>query len=416
MSNLSQKGAQPGGGRDARSPFAIPATGWKQVLIRTWKESGDDNIGLVAAGVSFYGFLALVPLLGAVVLTYGLVADPATVLTNVRNLTSVMPADAAKLIGEQLMKVVETSGGKKGMGLLLALALALFGARNGAASIMTALNIAYEEQETRGFIRLNAMALAITAAGVVVAIIALIAIAALGHLESLFPGAPAAVLFAGKLLSYALVALGGAAGAATLYRYGPNRKAARWVWLTPGSVGAAVLWLALTIGFGVYVANFGNYNATYGSLGAVVVTLTWLYLSSYVLLLGAELNSELERQTAQPTAEGSSPDAAAVPAGETGAEGESRPSTQPLVPSTTTASPVPPKRSPVNDYAVARVAQRVGRAAGLDKVGALPSLLATGGLAMLRRPGRAAAGLALLATGGLLAWLSRSDEREADSR
>ena len=272
-------------GRDASSPFAIPAAGWKDILVRTWKEAGEDNAGLVAAGVSFYGFLALVPLLGAIVLSYGLIAEPETVMRNMKNLTSVMPTDAATLIGEQLMNVVKTSGSKKGLGLLLALALALFGARNGAASIVTALNIAYEEKETRTFIRLNLLALAITAAGVIVAIIALVAIAALGHLAKLFPGAPDFVLALGKLLSYLFVALGGAAGAATLYRYAPNRRTAKWVWLTPGSLFAAVAWLSLTIGFGIYVADFGNYNATYGSLGAAVVMLTWLYLSSYVLLL-----------------------------------------------------------------------------------------------------------------------------------
>jgi membrane protein len=143
-----------------------------------------------------------------------------------------------------------------------------------------------------------------TLAAVLVAVIAMVAIAAMGHLETLFPNAPGVLLVAGKVLSYVLVALGGAAGAATLYRYGPSRDEARWVWLSPGSIGASILWLALTLGFGFYVAKFGNYNATYGSLGTVVVMLTWLYLSSYVLLLGAELNSELEQQTERDTTVG----------------------------------------------------------------------------------------------------------------
>ena len=135
----------PSTGRDADTPAQIPAKGWKQVALRTWKQSNEDNIGLVAAGVAFYAFLALVPLLGATVLTYGLVAAPETVLSNVQSLAGVMPADAAKLVGEQLMSMVETSGGKKGFGLILALAIALFGARNAAGSVITALNIAYEE-------------------------------------------------------------------------------------------------------------------------------------------------------------------------------------------------------------------------------------------------------------------------------
>ena len=412
-------------GRGAASPFAMPAAGWKDVLLRTWKEAGDDNVGLVSAGVAFYGFLALVPLIGAVVLSYGLVASPDSVVRNMNNLTSVMPADAAKLIGEQLMNVVKTSGTKKGFGLLLALALALFGARNGAASIITALNIVYEEKETRSFIRLNLLALAITAAAVIVAILALVAIAALGHLDTLFPGAPGFVLVLGKLLSYGLVGLAGAAGAATLYRYAPNRDAARWIWLTPGSVAAAVLWLLLTIGFGIYVANFGNYNATYGSLGAVVVMLTWLYLSSYVLLLCAELNSELEHQTARDTTTG--PDRplgvrsarvadTVVDEDAKLAERKSRERPQEAPPAPIVDQAANP--SMIKDYAVSRLSQRAGRLAGLDKVPAAPSLLATGGLALLRRKQRVPAGIALLAAGGLLAWLSakRDDDDAGPTR
>jgi membrane protein len=281
----------------------MPLSGWKDVAKRTFREASDDNIGLIAAGVAFYGFLALVPLLGAIVLSYGLIADPQTVVHNMTGLTSVMPADAAKLIGEQLMNVVKTSGSKKGFGVLLALVIALYGARNGAGSVIIALNVAYEEKEKRGFVAVNLLALAITGAAVAVAIIALVAIAALGHLETLMPGAPGAFVVAGKLLSYVLLAAGGAAAAATLYRYGPSRNEPRWTWITPGSLFAALCWLLLTLGFGVYVAKFGNYNATYGSLGAVVVMLTWLYLSSYVLLFGAELNSEFEHQTVADTTE-----------------------------------------------------------------------------------------------------------------
>lgn len=153
----------PATGLTADSPTQIPARGWKQVALRTWKQSSEDNVGLVAAGVAFYGFLALVPLLGATVLTYGLVADPQIVLGNVKSLTSVMPQDAAKLVGDQLLSVVQTSGSKKGIGLLIAIAVALFGARSAAGSIIIALNIAYEEEEKRGFVRVNLLSLAITA-------------------------------------------------------------------------------------------------------------------------------------------------------------------------------------------------------------------------------------------------------------
>ncbi|TCM14385.1 membrane protein [Novosphingobium sp. PhB165] len=276
---------------------------WSEILVRTFRETSDDNISLVAAGVAYYGFLALVPLLGAAILSYGLVADPQDIVHHVTSMSEVLPDQAAKLIGEQLLNLEQTSAQKKGFGLFLALALALFGARNGAASIITALNIAYEVEETRGFLWVNALAFLITAGAVCVGIVAVIAIASLGHLEDLLPGLPQAVLVAGKVLSYVCLVLAGAAGAATLYRFAPSRHKARWVWLTPGSVMAAVLWLAMTAIFGIYVANFTDYGATYGSLAAVIVLLTWLYLSSYVLVLGAELNCEVEQQTTADTTE-----------------------------------------------------------------------------------------------------------------
>ena len=395
-------------GQHARSPFAMPAKGWKQVLVRSWKEGGDDNIGLIAAGVAFYGFLALVPLLGAIVLSYGLVASPETVMRNMKGLTSVMPAQAAGLIGDQLMNVVTTSGGKKGLGLLLALGLALFGARNGAGSVMTALNIAYEEKETRGLVATNLTALAITAGAVMVAIVAVVAIAALAQLDRLLPGAPAALLVVGKLLTYLLL-LGAAAGvAAALYRYGPSRARARWVWLTPGSLLAAIGGVVLTLGFGFYVARFGNYNATYGSLGAVVVLLTWLYLSSYLLLFGAELNSELEHQTDADTTAGADRPLGAREAwvadhvaGD--AEPGDAPSAKPMLP----ASDQP---SAAAAYLSARVTSRVGRVVGLRKVGMISAGVATLGLSLLRRRGRGAAGVVVLSGAALLAWLGREEE------
>ena len=396
-------------GRHARSPTEIPASGWKAVAVRTWKQAGEDNLGLVAAGVAFYAFLALIPLLGSIVLTYGLIATPQTVQSNVQSLAAMMPAEAAKLIGEQLTAVIETSGGKKGLGLLLALAIALFGARNAAGSVITALNIAYEEEETRGFIKVNLLALAITAIAVILAIVAMGAVAALGHLETLLPGLPGALLVFGKILSYVILLAGASASAATLFRYAPDRKKATWLWITPGSIFAAVGWILLTLGFGFYAANFGNYGKTYGSLATVVVLLTWVYLSAYILLFGAELNSELEHQTAEDTTEGPAKPLGARDAwsadhvaSDAGATGESD------------APPIgqsdPPQSSGGHSYLMSRAAARVGRVAGSAKVGMLGSALATVGLGMLRRPGRARAGTALLVGAALLSILHREDD------
>ena len=212
----------------------------------------------------------------AFVLGYGLIAEPGTVIQDMQKMMSVMPADAAKLIAEQLLSVVHTSSTNKGFGLIVALVLALYGARNDASAIITGLDIAYEEQEDRSFIRLIFLSLAITVGGILIAIITMVAVAALGHLNDAFENAPRFVIIGGKLTSYVALALAGAGGAATLYRFGPDRKKAKWVWITPESIIAAVLWLLLTIGFGLYVSDFGNYNATYGSLGAVIVFLTRL--------------------------------------------------------------------------------------------------------------------------------------------
>ena len=275
----------------------MPLAAWRQILVRTWNEASRDNVGLVAAGVAFYGFFALVPLLGAVVLTYGLLADPATLMEQMDKLTKVLPPDGAKLVGEQLAAVIATSADKKGFGVALSLGIALFGARNAAGAIISGLNIAYEEEEKRGFIAVNLLALLITASAVLLAVVAMFAITLLAYFEDLFPFSGPVAAAISKVGSYLLAGLAGATAAAAIYRYAPSRRKARWVWLTPGSAIFSVLWLSLTFGLGLYAANFGDYNATYGSLASVVVLLTWMYLSAYILLLGAELNAELEHQT-----------------------------------------------------------------------------------------------------------------------
>ncbi|WP_419815989.1 YihY/virulence factor BrkB family protein [Glacieibacterium sp.] len=291
-------------GHDAGSPAQMPLRGWWQILKRTYAESGKDNLGLIASGVAFYGFLAMVPLLGAMVLTYGLVVDPADLNQHMRAITGMVPSEAAKLIDEQLTNVVTTAAGKKGLGLALALLLALYGAMKGAGAIIIALNIAYEEKETRGFIKLNLVQAAITLAAVLLAVAGLLSVSVTGFLEDFAGRISPAVAIATKVTAWIVTALLASGAVAALYRYAPNRREPRWTWLTPGSLAATVGFVATTLGFGFYAAHFGNYNATYGSLGAIVVLLLWLYLSAYVLLLGAELNAELEHQTARDTTRG----------------------------------------------------------------------------------------------------------------
>ncbi len=376
----------------------MSAREWWTVLKRTWAEGNDDNIGLIAAGTAFYGFAAIVPLLASVVLIYGLVADTATVVANIRALFNVLPDDAARVIGDQLATVVNTSEGKKGFGLVIALGIALYGGTKGASSIVTALNIAYEETETRGFITLNLLAFAITGGAVMLALVAALSTAAFALLDSLIPGAPEILLLAIRLVSYGVLASLGLTAAACLYRFGPNRHKAKWAWLTPGSLAATVIWLGATIGFGVYVSRFGNYGATYGSLSAVIVLLTWLWLSAYVFLLGAELNSELEHQTTSDTTTGR-----ATPMGTRGA-----------TVADTVAKDVDPKptvqAAEPDTAGVLAVAHLSGVHAGLPA-----SLLALGGLRSIRR-GSPVAGLGMIAIGVALAHRKRNPLSKATAK
>jgi membrane protein len=219
-----------------------------------------------------------------------------------QGLTSVLPQNAAEIIGDQLKSMTETGGGQKGLGLLIAIAIALYGATKGAAAIMTALNIAYDVGETRGFVGRTAMSFAMTGGALLTLFLAILAVAGSNALENLLPTLSGVTHVAIKIALWSLAASAVVLLLAIVYRYGPNRPTAPWRWITPGSAFAAFAWLSATAGFGLYVSNFGNYNATYGSLGAVIVFLTWLYLSAYIVLLGAELNSELERRAAQATA------------------------------------------------------------------------------------------------------------------
>jgi len=268
--------------------------------------------------------------------------------------------------------------------------------------------VAYEENETRSWLHQTLLVLAMTVAGVLLGLAAVLAAAALGHLRALLPNLPAALIVVGQIFFYAVVTLGAAAGIATLYRYGPSRIEARWEWLTPGSLAAASGWLLFTLGFGIFVAKVNDYSATYGSLSTIVVLLTWLYLSSYMLLLGAELNSEVERQTgyvggfpqmASPLA-ASSDDV--IPS-----HGQLEPAA--LIPGAM-IDPVDTNKEPRSltvDAVTVRAAAATTAVFGLGRVGALQSVVAAGGLVLLRRRGHAKKGGALLVTAGLLAFIGR---------
>jgi membrane protein len=291
-------------GHHAGSPGQMPGRAWKEIVARTYKRVWDDNVALVSAGVAFYGFFALLSLLGLIVLVYGFFADPRTVIDQMRTLTAILPPDVVVLIGNQLLTAVHSSQGTKGLGILLAVAVAVYGGTNGAASVITALNIAYEEKEKRSLLRFYLLAVSMTLVALLVALAAIAGTAAVAFLQKFIPQLSGLSLAVLKVAGYLLLIFLAAAVAATLYRFGPSREDARWKWITSGSLFAAVIWLLLTVAFGFYVSHLTNYQASYGSLGAVVALLTWMYFSAYAFVVGAELNSEIEHQTAKDSTTG----------------------------------------------------------------------------------------------------------------
>jgi membrane protein len=247
--------------------------------------------------------LALFPAITALVMIYGFVADPAQVEQQMTGLRDVMPQEAFGIVQEQAHSVASRGATTLGWGALLAILLALYSASAGVKSLFEALNIAYEEEESRGFIRYNLTALLFTLAAVVAVAIGLGVIVGVPALVRHLPLGPFGE-WAVRLVSWALLLAFVIFGLAVIYRFGPSRAPADWRWITPGSIAAAALWLAASLGFSFYAANFASYNETYGTLGGVIILLMWLWISVYVIIMGAELNSELEMQTEQDTTTG----------------------------------------------------------------------------------------------------------------
>jgi len=292
-----------GRGRAAHSPREIPGRGWRDVLLRTKDEISDDHISITAAGMAFYALLAIFPAIVAAVSLWALLADPQQVQQQIQQLSGILPQQAATIIQDQARKVA--SGASTGASLagIAGVLFALYSASKGTKAMIEGLNIVYDEDEKRGFFMLNIVALALTlflVAGVLVSIgVVMVLPAVLGSLGlgSLVQGLITWLRWP-ILLVLAMLGLG------IIYRFAPSRDRARWQWVSWGAVAATLLWIAGSIAFSIYVRNFGSYNETYGTLGAVIILLLWLWLSSFVLLLGAELNAELERQTREDTTRG----------------------------------------------------------------------------------------------------------------
>jgi membrane protein len=285
-----------GKGRTAEGPTEIPAGGWKSILLRTYNEIGNDRAVAVAAGVTFYALLAIFPALGAFVSLYGLVADRATLSEHLNIISGVLPGGGMEIISEQLTRLTSQPDSALGFGFVFGLAIALWSANAGVKALFDALNVAYGEREKRGFIALNLLSLTFTAGAIVLMVIGLVAIAVVPIALDYFglKGATEGLL---AILRWPLLFVISGAAISLLYRYGPSRARAKWRWVTVGGFIAAALWMVASLGFSYYVSNFGSYNETYGSLGAAIGFMTWMWISTVILLAGAELNAETEHQT-----------------------------------------------------------------------------------------------------------------------
>lgn len=283
-------------GRCARAPWQMPWQGWKDILWRTYSQIQDDRLFAISAGVVFFALLALFPAVTAIVSLYGLFADNATIEHHIGLIAGFAPDQAVAIVEEQIARLVARGETQLGFGFLLGLGIAVWSANAGMKAIIDALNVVYAEKEKRGFIKLNLISLMLTLCAVAAVLLSIGAVVVVPILlEQVGLGAASPWLQYGRWPALIAMLL---LGIAILYRYGPSRNDARWRWLSVGAVTAAVLWIAGSAGFSFYIQNFANYDATYGSLGTGIGMMMWLWLSVIAILFGAELNAEIEHQTA----------------------------------------------------------------------------------------------------------------------
>ena len=286
--------AEPGRGRTARSPSQIPGRGWSDILWRTWREFNNDRITTVAAGITFFGLLSLFPGLAAFVSLYGLFADIHDAQREIMALGGFAPRGAVVFLGEQMIRLAAAKGSTLSLTFVLSLLLSLWSANSATKALINGLNIAYDEKEKRSFLAVTLQSLAFTLGGIVLAIVGLVAVVAV---PLVLPFADDAGPWL-SLLRWPAMLVVIMFSLAAIYRYGPSREHARWRWVSWGGAAAAVLWLAVSFGYSWYVGHLANYGRVYGPFGAAAGAIVWLWLSTTVILLGAELNAEIEHQTA----------------------------------------------------------------------------------------------------------------------
>jgi membrane protein len=288
-------------GSEAEKPQEIPPRGWWQILRRAWAEAKADQVPLLAAGVAFFAFLAVFPAIVAAVLAYGLIADPSQIRNQVGELAKAMPASGRDLILQQIDSLTSSPSQSLGIGLAIAVLAALWSASGGVGNLITAVNLAYDEDETRGFFRRKLLALGLTLGAIVFVLLA-VALFSAGAAIGDNVSTPVRYALVAVRIVLALVLI--SVALAVIYRFAPDRDAPRLRWVSVGAAVATVIWLVASIGFSVYVETFGNYAKTYGSLAAVVVLMLWLWITAYAILLGAEINAESEQQTVKDSTTG----------------------------------------------------------------------------------------------------------------
>jgi membrane protein len=292
-----------GRGRHASKPSDIPARGWKDILWRVYENINEHRVMAVAAGVAFYVLLALFPGIAALVSLYGLFADPTSISQHLSDLSGFIPEGATQVIGDQLKNLTSNGSSTLGLTFLLTLAISLWSANSGMKAIFDALNVVYGEREKRNFIKLNALSLAFTLCAIAFMLIAMTAIVVLPAVMN-YVGLGSITDWIVRIGRWPVLLVVVALVIAVLYRYGPSREEAQWRWISWGSAFAAISWLIVSFVFSYYTSHFGSYNKAYGSLGAVFGFMTWIWLSVMMILLGAELDAEMEHQTARDTTSG----------------------------------------------------------------------------------------------------------------
>jgi membrane protein len=288
-------------GRQAETPQEIPPKGWMAIAKRTGKEVKQDQVPLLAAGVAFYTLLSLFPAIIAGVSIYGLVADPETVRRQIDKLTQMLSPETATILSQQIRQITSGAGGALGVATIIGILTALWSASSGMKALITGVNLAYDETETRKFVKLRGLALLLTLGAMLLLTVAGFTIAGFPPIAA---NLPVVLQWVVSILRFVVLAALLVVGLAVLYRYSPDRDEPKWTWVSWGSGVATVVWILASIGFSIYVKSFGNYNKTYGALAGIIILMFWLYLTAVIVLAGAELNTEMELQTAKDTTKG----------------------------------------------------------------------------------------------------------------